>query len=139
MQFDPQNLLMENVEWFRRKKLKIQKSLLSRICVWSGLALAVICLVIPSQASAGGVDVAIGLNFGFPGYYVAPPPPVVVQQAPVYVEPPAVVVQPNPVVIYRQPVVVVPAPRAYYDGHIPPGHAKKHHKHYKQGRYERNY
>ena len=112
---------------------------MSRVCRWSAFLLACICLMIPSHASAGGVDVAIGLNFGFPGYYLAPPPPVVVQQAPVVVQPPPVVVQPDPVVIYRQPVVVVPGPGAYYGGHVPPGHAKKYYKHHNHGKYMRNY
>ncbi|MCK8601203.1 hypothetical protein [Desulfoferrobacter suflitae] len=111
--------------------MEINKASLGKRLGWFGLVLASVCLLAPSQVRAGGVDVLIGLNFGFPGYYVAPPPPVVVQQPPVVVEAPPVYIRNDPVVVYRSPVVVAPPPRAYYYGHKPPGHAKKHHKHHK--------
>lgn len=112
--------------------MRINKASLGKRLGWFGLVLASVCLIAPSQVRAGGVDVLVGLNFGFPGYYVAPPPPVVVQQPPVVVvEAPPVYIRNDPVVVYRSPVVVAPPPGAYYHGHKPPGHAKKHHKYHK--------
>jgi hypothetical protein len=85
-----------------------------------GLISAVFLAVLP--AYAGGVNVNIGFLLPFPGYVV--PPPVVAMPAPVMVAPP-------PVAIYEQPVVVAPYPRGYYYCPLPPGFAKKYHRHHK--------
>ena len=75
-----------------------------------------------TPARAGGVDVSIGFLLPFPGYVA--PPPVVAVPAPVVVAPP-------PAIVYQQPVVVAPYPYGYYYRPLPPGHAKRHYRHYR--------
>lgn len=94
-----------------------------------GFLAAMVWCAAPQIASAGGVDVFLGVNLPLPVVAVAPAPvvvapaPVVVRPAPVVVHRP-VVVRPAPVVVSR-PVVIRERPAVvYYDGY-PRGHYKK--------------
>ena len=68
----------------------------------TAVALAVLAVAAPHQASAGSGDVAAGLLGGFAvgafvGSVLGPPAPVYVAPAPVYVAPAPVYVTPTPV------------------------------------------
>ncbi len=102
-----------------------RKRLLRNRAPLAALALASALLAMPPAVRAGGVDIAIGLNFPLPGMLVAPPmaapPPAVVTP------PPQVVVAPAPP---APPMVAAPAPVYVVGG--PPPVTKKHHKKHKQ-------
>lgn len=90
----------------------------------AALALTAALLTLPSAARAGGVDIAIGLNFPLPGFLV--PPPMAAPPRVVVTPPPQVVVAPAPPV--APPMVAAPEP-AYVAGgppHVPEKHHKKH-------------
>ncbi|HTJ93269.1 MAG TPA: hypothetical protein VL424_09190 [Pararobbsia sp.] len=76
-------------------------------------------LLAGSQAAMAGV--ALGLNFGVPGYVA--PAPAYVAPAPVYVAPAPVYAPPAPVVAYQAAPVVAPSvyigwhSGRYWDGH----------------------
>jgi len=91
----------------------------------AALALASALLTMPPAVRAGAVDIAIGLNFPLPGFWVPPP---MAAPPPAVAPPPQVVFAPAPPA--APPVVVSPAPAYVVGGQ--PKVLKKHHPKHKQ-------
>jgi len=95
------------------------------IGVIAGLAVGMTIWLMPRPAHAGGVHLSIGVGIPAPVYVV--PPPVIVQPAPVIIQP-----EPNyiyPGVVYPPPIVYT-VPYGVYGRALPPGLAKKYHRHH---------
>ena len=96
-----------------------------------GLAVSTAVWVMPQAAHAGGVHLSIGVGIPAPVY--VGPPPVVFHPAPVIIQPAPSVVYPG--VVFPPPVVYT-VPYGVYGRSLPPGLAKKYHRHYPRHGYK---